>query len=256
MSNSSWIDKPPEPPAEPTPGLVRMAIPLYKPQWSYIILGTIVLISVLVEVLGFDALLNYGAKINAAIAAGQWWRLLTAMFLHAGIWHLFFNVYALFQLGPETERLFNRERFLVIYFLSGLYAGLASYAFTLAPSVGASGAVFGLVGALIAYMRRYREIFGRFGQQYLVNMLVIVGINFVLGFVQPGIDNWAHFGGLVAGFIIGTLLLPRYAPPAYMDEHVLRDVSSRQRVWLVALVGLLGVAAGVLLVTALLNVGF
>lgn len=251
MSNSSWIDNRPEPPVEPPPTQVRLAIPLHKPQWSYVILGSIVLVSLLVEVLGFNALLNYGAKINEAIAAGQWWRLLTSMFLHAGIWHLFFNVYALFQLGPETERLFNRERFVVIYFLSGLYASLASYAFTLAPSVGASGAVFGLVGALIAYMRHYRQIFGRSGQQYLLNMLVIVGINFVLGLVQPGIDNWAHFGGLAAGFVIGTLLLPKYAPPAYMDQAVLRDVSSRTRVWLVAGVGLLGVAAGVLLVTLL-----
>ena len=124
MNDSSWTNGTPEPPTGPVS--VRMSIPLHKPQWSYVILGTIVLVSILVEVLGFDALLNYGAKINDAIAAGQWWRLLTAMFLHAGIWHLFFNVYALFQLGPETERLFNRERFLVIYFLAGLYDVLVS----------------------------------------------------------------------------------------------------------------------------------
>ena len=232
MSHSPWTGNQPEPPAElpPPPVSVHMAIPLDKPRWSYFILGAIVLVALLVEVLGLDALFVYGAKINAAIAAGQWWRLLTPMFLHAGIWHLFFNVYALFQLGPETERLFNQQRFLVIYFLSGLYASLASYAFTTAPSVGASGAIFGLVGALIAYMRRYRQFFGRSGQQYLLNMLVIVVVNFVLGAVQPGIDNWAHLGGLVAGFVIGSLLLPEYALPTHMDEAVLRDVSSRQRV--------------------------
>lgn len=256
MNDSSWSDGPLQPPAEPAPVRVQMAIPLHKPQWSYIILGTIVLVSLLVEVLGLEALFVYGAKINEAIAAGEWWRLLTATFLHAGVLHLFFNVYALFQLGPETERLFNRDRFLVIYFLSGLYASLASYAFTLAPSVGASGAVFGLVGALIAYMRQYRQFFGRSGQQYLLNMLVIVGINFVLGFVQPGIDNWAHFGGLAAGFIIGTLLLPRYALPQSYEAPVMRDVSSPRRVWLVAAMGLVGVVLGVVLVTAVRDFGF
>lgn len=156
----------------------------------------------------------FGAKINQLIAVeGQVWRLFTAMFLHIGVLHLLFNLYALNALGTLVEGYFGHQRYIVIYLLGGLFGSLASYAFSPYPSAGASGAIFGLAGAITIYFLRYRENFGARGRAILYNMLVVIGINLVFGLSMPGIDNWGHMGGLVGGAVVAWGLLPRYETP-------------------------------------------
>lgn len=232
------MNEPGLPPHEPgPPHLAYLALPLTRPRWTYILIGVNVLIW-LVELGLFggnlsDAVLNFGMKINARVAAGEYWRLLTAMFLHDAPLplHLFFNMYALYILGPQIEATYTSARFLFIYLLSGLAGSVLSYALGPArvPSVGASGAIFGLLGALIAYSYRYRDQL-RFGRQQLINALTVALINFILGLSLRGrIDNWAHLGGFIGGLVTGALLAPDYgveragplAQPIVVDRNSL-----------------------------------
>ncbi|MCC6455238.1 MAG: rhomboid family intramembrane serine protease [Caldilineaceae bacterium] len=155
----------------------------------------------------------FGAKINSLVAAGQVWRLFTAMFLHIGVIHLLFNLYALNALGPLVESYFGHLRFTAIYLIAGLFGSLASYAFSPVPSAGASGAIFGLAGAITVYFLRYRENFGARGRAILNNMFLVIGINLVFGMTQPGIDNWGHIGGLLGGALVTAGVLPTYTRP-------------------------------------------
>jgi rhomboid protease GluP len=159
-----------------------------------------------------EVLVLLGAKVNQLIAIGEWWRLFTAMFLHVGILHLVFNVYAIFAIGPLVESYYGHLRFALIYLIGGLIGSLASYAFSPSISAGASGAVFAIAAAAAVYFFRYRENFGAQGRAILQNMLFVLGANLLFGLVAQGIDNWGHFGGMVGGLAMGWLLLPHYAP--------------------------------------------
>jgi rhomboid protease GluP len=152
--------------------------------------------------------LLFGAKINELVWAGQSWRLVSALFLHGGFLHLAFNGYALYLLGPLLERLYGGRRFLVIYVFSGLAASVASVFFTDGPSVGASGAIFGMLGALVVFGLKYRaSLPPRIARAFGVGLLPWVGINLVIGLI-PGlpIDNAAHVGGLVAGTALSVTM--------------------------------------------------
>ena len=119
-------------------------------------------------------LLIFGAKVNEFIVRGQYWRLFTAMFLHVGIIHLFFNSYALYVYGRVVEPLFGKGKFLTIYLISGLMGSLFSYMLSPNPAAGASGAIFGLMGSLLYFRRNYRYIYDRaIGPQ----LIIIMGIN-------------------------------------------------------------------------------
>ncbi len=235
-------------PAEARPVASPVVLPLSRPLWSPILLAVNVIIWLVMMVIsarqaggllsvGLDVssqvLVMFGAKVNALIATGQYWRLFTANFLHVSLFHLLFNSYALWQLGNEVERIYGRWRFLAIYLLSGLYGAVASYALGSYLSAGASGAIFGLVGTLVAYLLFHRELFGKRGRAYLNNMLFIVAVNLFIGVSTPGIDNWGHIGGLVAGFLLGLALAPIYRLPAdrwYQEGPVtLVDVGSARR---------------------------
>jgi rhomboid protease GluP len=160
-------------------------------------------------------LVLFGAQQNNMIAQGDFYRLLTSMFLHASLIHLLFNSYALFVVGQDVERLYGAGRFLVIYFLAGLGGSLLSYVLgTANPSVGASGAIFGLIGTEIAYFYLHREAFGERGKAQLRSLLMVAGVNLFLGFTIPGINNLAHMGGLVFGAILGWVLAPKYEAPS------------------------------------------
>src|SRR4029453_17769939 len=151
-------------------------------------------------------LYNLGAMQPLAVARGhQYWRLFTAMFLHAGLIHLALNMYGLYLFGSIIERIYGQVRFLAIYFASGLMASVASFVFSDSRSVavGASGAIFGLLGAWVAYNFRRRG--DAFASTNLRWALMLIGINLVLGFSFAGIDNFAHLGGLVTGAVAGTL---------------------------------------------------
>ncbi len=158
-----------------------------------------------------------GMKSNWHILQGENWRLFTAMFLHIGPIHLISNLIGLFWLGPIIEGHFGHVRFTVIYLLGGLLGSIASYAFSPAPSAGASGAVFALLGATIIYFYRFRDNMGRQGKSMLQSALAILVINLFLGFSVTNVDNWGHMGGLAGGAIIAIGLLPRYRPPSVLS---------------------------------------
>ncbi|MDD2504265.1 MAG: rhomboid family intramembrane serine protease [Clostridia bacterium] len=178
------------------------------PYVTYVLLGLTILAYLLMSLFGFlygwdqgEQLILFGAKVNILIAYGQYWRLLTAMFLHIGILHLFFNSYALYIYGPIVESLFGKMKFIVVYLISGLTGSLLSYIFSSSISAGASGAIFGLMGSLLYFGRRNKDIFRRiFGPR----LLIIIGFNLFYGFVNPGIDNWGHIGGLIGGYLVGN----------------------------------------------------
>ncbi len=153
----------------------------------------------------FQNFLSLGWKENAEIRDGEYYRLFTSNFLHANLTHLFVNMFSLYNVGPVVNTVYGNLGFALIYFLSGIGSSFASFQFNPTPSVGASGAIFGLVGALLAYS----IIEGN--TQLLTNILVIIAINAAIGFFSPQIDNIGHLGGLVCGFVLGVLLL--YALP-------------------------------------------
>lgn len=137
----------------------------------------------------------------------QWWRTLSSMYLHAGLLHIGFNVYALYILGPTVERLSGPGRFFVIIFVSGLVGSLASLFFNGNPSVGISGAVFGIVGALLGITRKFKdELPDPMAKSIRTAMIQIALINLLIGFMVPMIDNSAHVGGFVGGFVVALLM--------------------------------------------------
>ncbi len=162
-----------------------------------------------------QVLWTFGAKVNELIANGAYWRLLTATFLHAGFVHLFSNLYMLAIMGKLVEGYFGHARFLAIYVVGGLGGSLASFALSEAISVGASGAIFGVAGAIAVYFYFYGEKLGRQGLAILQNTLIVIVVNLVLGFRSANIDNWGHLGGLIGGAIATLGLMPRYETPPY-----------------------------------------
>ena len=162
----------------------------------------------LVPVTGGNALHPVGG-----IVGGEWWRLITSIFLHAGLIHLALNAYVLWIFGVEIERQIGRVVMLGVFLVTGIFAGATSYA--LAPgftiAVGASGAIFGLVGAFVAYNYRRREHV--MAQARLRGALTMLVINLVIGFSIPGIDWRAHVGGLVAGLVAGFAVDPSRPEP-------------------------------------------
>jgi rhomboid protease GluP len=162
---------------------------------------------------GKPLLVLLGASAAEPVLAGQVWRLLTAMFLHAGVLHLLVNGWALYQLGGLVEVLFGSARLAAIYFAGGLAGSLASVAWDLVsgnavPSVGASGAIFGLLGFLIAFLLRHRDRLRPEARSLLLQLVFWAGINIVFGFTVDMIDNAAHLGGLAAGLAIGAAIRP------------------------------------------------
>jgi membrane associated rhomboid family serine protease len=144
------------------------------------------------------------------VAAGEPYRLLTSAFLHGGIFHLLLNMYVLYLFGPPLEAAFGRTRFLAVYLVSALGGGAASFAFSAPnqPSLGASGAIFGLLGAFLVVNRRLgRDSTG---------LLVLLALNLGLSFVVPRIDWRAHLGGLAVGLLCAAVLA--YAPRRHRNR--------------------------------------
>jgi membrane associated rhomboid family serine protease len=167
------------------------------PKVTRAILITCISIFVLSLLLGSFAL-AFG-MIPAAIAQGEWWRLLTSTLLHGSILHLLFNMYALYWLGPQLERTLGHVRFAALYILSALGGSVASYWFSdlRTLSVGASGAIFGLITATI--------VIGREMRTDVSQLVVLLGLNVIIGFLQSGIDWRAHFGGAITGAAIAFI---------------------------------------------------
>ncbi|HEY8909284.1 MAG TPA: rhomboid family intramembrane serine protease [Desulfosporosinus sp.] len=175
----------------------------FIPFLTYIFLGINLVVFLLMTLAGGSTdqrvLIAFGAKVNSLIEAGEVWRLLTSNFIHIGIMHLAFNLYALWALGPLTEESFGHRRFFMIYIFSGLGGSIASFLFTTALSAGASGAIFGLLGALLYYSFKRPQLWK---SGLGMNLVLVIMVNFGFGLIQPGIDNFAHLGGLLTGAII------------------------------------------------------
>lgn len=149
-----------------------------------------------------------GANFGPDTLSGQWWRLITYMFLHGGVMHIFFNMWCLWDLGQLCESLYGRWTYAAIYFITGIAGGLASIAWNpLVLSVGASGAIFGLAGALIASFYLGEFSLPRMAISGTLRSLVIFAVfNLFIGQVIGGVDNACHVGGLVSGLALGALI--------------------------------------------------
>ncbi len=153
-------------------------------------------------------LVRWGANVGALTISGEWWRLLTNIFVHAGIIHIAFNMWCLWNLGALAESLYGRLTYAAVYLICGLGASLASAGWhPYVPSVGASGAIFGLAGALLAAFKLGEFSVPRSALSGTLRSLgAFVVYNLIFGFALPGIDNAAHIGGLVTGLIVGALI--------------------------------------------------
>ncbi|MCP8967128.1 rhomboid family intramembrane serine protease [Ectobacillus ponti] len=148
-----------------------------------------------------STLLAFGAKSNALILQGEWWRFFTPMVLHIGLLHLLMNTLALYYIGSQLERVIGNLRFLVIYLFAGAAGSVLSFVFSDSISAGASGAIFGCFSALLYVVRIHSAVFPRSVMQ---SILTLIGINLLFGFVVPGIDNAGHIGGLLGGFLMAA----------------------------------------------------
>ena len=226
-------EQPPQqepPPEKRAPsGMYRVAVPLpvSPPRLTYALLGMIVLIFMYymsLSVLNQNLFLYDWAKVNDLIKDGEYYRLFTSMFLHLNLMHIFFNGYALYVIGRDVEALFGTARFALVYFLGGLSGSLASFVFSDAPSVGASGAIFAIFGAEMVYFYLHRDLHGEAGRRHLNQLMVIMLINLGLGFFSTTgatdfrIDNASHIGGLFGGVVLAWFISPNY--------NVERDVSA------------------------------
>ena len=183
------------------------------PVASYAILGVTVVVSFLALQPEGGALLTALWLDKAGLANGEWWRLLSPVLVHASILHLAFNMYFLYLVGPLVEQLYGTARFVVLYLLTAATASLGSYLIGgPSPSVGASGALFGLCGVLLIARVLHRPVLQGRHNAILSQIGALVVINLVLGFglntVGGGIDNAAHVGGLLGGLWLGLLIRP------------------------------------------------
>jgi rhomboid protease GluP len=172
--------------------------------------------------LGYDLPIEVGAKANEYIRAGELWRFFTPMLLHGSLVHIGFNMYALYIFGIGLERRFGHGRFLLLYILSGFAGTVFSFLFTSSYSIGASGAIFGLIGAEGIFLFQNRKLFGNQVRGAINNVIFVVVINLFLG-LQPGIDNWGHVGGLMGGLIFAWFAGPHWevqgiAPNLHVED--------------------------------------
>jgi len=152
-------------------------------------------------------LLKFGAFQRDFVLAGEFWRMISSAFLHIGVLHLLINSYALFQIGSFVEDFFGPKKFIVVYVLTSISASLLSMLMTSSISAGASGSLFGLLGLILGNQLLKKK----FSSELPIDtnqLLVIIGINLWLGFVVPGINNWAHIGGLAGGLLLSTIIDP------------------------------------------------
>lgn len=167
-----------------------------------------------------EAMVAMGAIVPGLVQRGELWRLIASMFLHGGWLHWAANSWALYQLGTLYEVLFGSKRFALIYFSTGIIAGLASSMYNHGPAVGASGAVFGILGAFIFSIRRSPIYRHQPWTRGLIGQLVFwIVVNLAIGFSVKFIDNVAHIGGLISGLLMG--LIPHRVPPPPPRESVI-----------------------------------
>lgn len=155
----------------------------------------------------YDTIINNFCVYGPLIKAGQYYRIITGVFLHGGILHLAFNCYALYVIGSQLESYLGKVRYLIIYLFSAVTASLFSMIFNSNPSIGASGAIFGLMGALVYFGYHYRVYLGNVLKSQIIPLILF---NLLIGALSTGIDNFAHIGGLIGGLLITSALGIKY----------------------------------------------
>ncbi|GAX05824.1 membrane-associated serine protease [Secundilactobacillus pentosiphilus] len=152
-----------------------------------------------------QVLVDFGAKYNPLILAGQWWRLITPIFLHMGFEHILFNMVTLYFIGFQIEAIFGHWRYLAIFLISGIGGNLASFAFNPnSISAGASTAIFGLFGAFLMLGESFWE--NPYIRQMTKTFLLFIGFNLVFDIFSVGTDIQGHIGGLVIGFLMAYIV--------------------------------------------------
>ena len=160
-----------------------------------------------------QVLQRLGASLPLAYNIAQPWRLVMAVFLHASLLHIGFNMWVLMDIGPQIEELYGSGRYLFIYVVTGI-GGYVLSSFVGHFSIGGSGALLGLIGVLLAITTGRRSAGMRMLRNQIVRWLIYI---LIWGLLFPGIDNYAHFGGLVVGFLLGKIMMDR--PPASPEER-------------------------------------
>lgn len=155
----------------------------------------------------YDTIINNFCVYGPLIKAGQYYRIITGAFLHGGILHLAFNCYALYVIGSQLESYLGKVRYLIVYLFSAVTASLFSMIFSSNPSIGASGAIFGLMGALVYFGYHYRVYLGNVLKSQIIPLILF---NLLIGALSTGIDNFAHIGGLIGGLLITSALGIKY----------------------------------------------
>lgn len=233
-------------PARPLPARVglRERVRAFPVTYGFLIVTALVFLGQLAgeALVGFDVLLALGAKSRTGFIQGEYWRALTPIFLHVGLLHFGVNMYSLHLIGPGVEQPYGRARFLLLYLLSGVMGTVFSLALAPYPSVGASGSIFGLLGALAAFLYSHRKMLGRAGVAQLRQVVFIALLNLAIG-LSPGIDNWGHLGGLLTGAGLGLLLGPRFSRSVGLEGYYeIRDTRGWGEVRGLALASALAVA--------------
>ena len=169
------------------------------PVVTYALLGVITIVFMLQFFIDPTYLIYYLGCQSDLVKSGDVYRLLTCSFMHANIFHFLSNAYALFVIGKMTEGYYGKKKFILIYLVSAITGSLLSISMSNTFSIGASGAIFGLLGSLLYFGYHYRVYFGSVLLRQIVPIIIL---NLFIGFTVPGIDNFAHIGGLVGGFLV------------------------------------------------------
>lgn len=168
--------------------------------YSIILLNIIVF---MLSLLDYNMIINYFANYYINVKNGEIYRLLTACFVHANFLHIFFNMYALYYIGPMVEKYYGKLKYLLIYLGSGIMGSLFSVVLSNNVSIGASGAIFGLFGSMLYFGYKYRATLDGFVRSGIIPVLFI---NLILGFIVPNIDVYGHIGGLIGGLLLSYIV--------------------------------------------------
>ena len=221
---------------------VRVQLPTVEPVITYILLGIIAIVFMYANTLTDfqqNEFLADWAKLNDAIDNGEYYRLFTSMFIHLDFLHVALNGYALYYFGREVERLYGYFRFAIIYFIGGLAGSVASYMYTDAPSIGASGAIFAIFSALGVYFYHHRHLYGKRADRQVMQMIFWGAFNILFGFsLSSRIDNAAHIGGMLGGIILAWFICPELkivgidAPYGEIPEPKIID-ANKMKNWII-----------------------
>jgi rhomboid protease GluP len=219
---------------------LNITAPPRQPVFVYSIASINVILWILLEVYGNStnpsSLRKFGAIDSYLIWSGEYWRLVSAIFLHVGASHLAINSISLVIMGGLTERLYGHRNFISIFLVTGVMGSTVSY-INIENGVvaaGASGAIFGCLGSLVSFFYIRKKAFGKSGKQTLNGLIILALVNLAFGFVFPAVDNWAHIGGFIAGLSSGYFLA--HHPRTTQPSHRLKIPDIGQKVRLLLLI--------------------